>query len=61
MSDLPPHPDTGTAARPAEGLPDDAIGGWSGRRKLLVAAAVVGVLALFVVLHLTGVVGSEGH
>jgi hypothetical protein len=60
MAELPSHPDPGPA-----GYPDPASGpviaGWSRRRKLLVVAAVVGLLVLFAVLHLTGVVGSEGH
>lgn len=57
MSDLPAHPDTGeddpdaTAAAPAT----------SRRRRVAVIAAVVVLIALFAVLHLTGVVGSEGH
>jgi hypothetical protein len=55
MPDFPAHPDSGTdpdaeaaAARPR----------W---RTALWAAAVVAVLALFIVLHLTGVVGAESH
>jgi hypothetical protein len=60
MPDLPSHPETGPAGHtdPASG---PAIGGWSRRRKALVIAAVVGVLVLFAVLHLTGVLGGEDH
>jgi hypothetical protein len=60
MPDLPSHPDDGTAARsgPASG---PAIAGRSRGRKVLVIAAVLVLLAVFVVLHLTGVVGGEGH
>ena len=55
MSDLPSHTDTGPA--PAE----PAIAPGSRRRRLAITAAVVGLLVLFVVLHLTGVVGGESH
>jgi hypothetical protein len=57
MSNLPTHPDTNddhpdvTAAVPAT----------SRRRRAVVIAAVVALIAVFVVLHLTGVVGSESH
>ena len=57
MSDLPSHPDT-DHADPGSGPP---IGGWTRGRKALVVAAVVGLLVLFAVLHLTGVVGGESH
>lgn len=57
MSDLPAHPDTN------EGDPDvtAAAPATSRRRRAAVIAAVVALTALFVVLHLTGVVGSESH
>lgn len=55
MSELPSHTDTGPA--PAE----PAIAPTSRRRRWLLIAAVLGLLVLFVVLHLTGVVGAEGH
>ena len=55
MADFPAHPDTGTdpdaqaaAARPR----------W---KAALWVAAVVAVLVLFIVLHLTGVVGADSH
>jgi hypothetical protein len=57
MPDLPSHRDTGSAGS-TEPAP---IGGWSRGRKLLLVAVVVGVLVLLAVLHLTGVVGAEGH
>ena len=55
MSELPSHTDTG--ATPTE----PAIAPTSARRRRLIVAAVVGLLVLFVVLHLTGVVGAESH
>mgnify|MGYP001091221884 CR=1 FL=1 len=55
MSDLTSHPDSGSA--PSE----PAISPGSRRRRLLITAAVVGLLVVFVVLHLTGVVGGESH
>jgi hypothetical protein len=60
MSELPSHRDTGPAGRtdPAD---RPAIGGWSRRRRALVIAAAFTVLVLVAVLHLTGVLGSEGH
>jgi len=58
MPDLPSHPDDGTAARSG---PGSAIAGRSRGRKVLVIAAVLVLLAVFVVLHLAGVVGGEGH
>ena len=57
VSDLPSHPDTGQAG-PA---PEPPPGGWSRGRKALVVAVLIGLLVLFAVLHLTGVVGAEGH
>ncbi|HLK00566.1 MAG TPA: hypothetical protein VKU39_11750 [Streptosporangiaceae bacterium] len=55
MPDFPAHPDTGTDpdADPAAARPR-----W---KTLLWVGVVVVVLALFVVLHLTGVVGAESH
>ena len=55
MADLPSHTDTGPA--PSE----PAVEPVSRRRRLLITAAVAGLLVLFVVLHLTGVVGGESH
>jgi len=55
MSDLPPRQDAGPAG------PDAPIGGTSRLRKVVIAAAVVGLLVLFVALHLTGVLGGESH
>jgi hypothetical protein len=61
MSDLPSHPETGSAG-PTDPASGPAIGGWSRRRTVLVIASVVGVLVLFAALHLTGVIGGgEGH
>ena len=55
--DLPAHPDTD------EHHPDVTaeIPAGSSRRRLLVIAAVLALVVLFVVLHLTGVVGAESH
>ena len=61
MSDLPSHPDTDPPAHRVGVASEAPIARSSSRRKWLVTAAVVGVLVLFVVLHLTGVVGSEAH
>ena len=55
MSDLTPHQDTGPAGS------DAPIGGTSRLRKVLIAAAVVGLLVLVAVLHLAGVLGGESH
>ena len=55
MSDLPPHQDTGPAGS------DAPVGGMSRLRKVLIAAAVVGLLVLVAVLHLAGVLGGESH
>ncbi len=60
MPDLPSHPETDPTG-PAGPVAGPVIEGWSRRRKALVIAAVVGVLVLFAVLHLTGLVGGEGH
>ena len=55
MPELPSHEDTGPAVSQAP------IAGTSRRRKVLIAAAVVALLVLLAVLHLTGVVGGESH
>lgn len=55
MSGLPPHQDTGPAGS------DAPLGGMSRLRKVLVAAAVVGLLVLVAVLHLAGVLGGGSH
>jgi hypothetical protein len=55
MSKLPSHEDTGPAVSEA------SIAHTSRRRKVLIASAVVAVLVLIAVLHLTGVVGGESH
>jgi len=55
MSDLPPHPDADPAGS------DAPVGGMSRLSKVLIAAAVVGLLVLVVVLHLAGVLGGESH
>lgn len=54
MPELPSHEDTGPAVSEAP------IAGRSRRRKALIAAAVVTLLVLVAVLHLTGVIGGEG-
>jgi hypothetical protein len=55
MPELPSHEDTGPA------VSEPSIAGTSRRRKVLIASAVVAVLLLIAVLHLTGVVGGESH
>ena len=55
MPELPSHEDTDPAA---SGAP---IAGISRRRKVLIGAAAVALLALIAVLHLTGVVGGASH
>ena len=54
MPELPSHEDTGPA------VPGVPIAGRPRRRKALIAAAVVALLVLVAVLHLTGVIGGEG-
>jgi 4-hydroxybenzoate polyprenyltransferase len=56
MPELPSHHDTGPAV---ENTPIAA--GRSRRRKVLIAVVVVALVALAAVLHLTGVLGGEGH
>ncbi|MGH3301666.1 MAG: hypothetical protein ACRDOK_08295 [Streptosporangiaceae bacterium] len=53
MADFPAHPDTGTDPDPAAARPRWKTALW--------VAAVVAVLVLFIVLHLTGVVGAASH
>ena len=53
MSELPSHEDTGPAVAKAP------IAGGSRRRKVLITVAVVALLVLVAVLHLTGVIGGE--
>ncbi len=55
MPDLPSHHDTGA---PAVG---DPIAAPSRRRTVLVAVAVVALVVLAAVLHLTGVLGGGSH
>ncbi len=55
MPELPSHQDTGSAGSEAP------IAGGSRRRRVLVVAALVALVVLVAVLHLTGVVGGEGH
>jgi len=55
MPELPSHHDTGPA------VPQAPIAAASRRRKVLVAAVVVGLVVLAAVLHLTGVLGGESH
>ena len=55
VPDFPAHPDTGTA-------PDAGAATARPRWKTaLWVAVVIAMLALFIVLHLTGVVGAESH
>jgi hypothetical protein len=57
VADFPAHPDTGT-----DPDPDAADAAARPRWKTaLWVAAVVAVLVLFIVLHLTGVVGAASH
>jgi len=55
MPELPSHHDTGSAVSKAP------IAGRSRRRKVLIAVVVVSLVVLAAVLHLTGVLGGEGH
>jgi hypothetical protein len=55
MPELPSYQDTGAPRSEAP------IAGTSRRRKVLIAAVVVALVALVVVLHLTGVIGGESH
>ena len=57
MADIPTHPDTGTDP---DAETEVSAAGPRWRTALWVAVAVV-VLALFIVLHLTGVVGAGSH
>ncbi|MEP7024275.1 MAG: hypothetical protein ABJB47_10845 [Actinomycetota bacterium] len=59
MADLPTYPDTGDAgSTPPEGVP--AAGRTRSRRVTWIVIATVAVV-VFVVLHLTGVIGPESH
>jgi dolichol kinase len=59
MPDLPSHPDTGTGAPPG---PDRISGSRRSRWKTIAGIAVaLLVLVVFVVLHLTGVIGPGEH
>jgi hypothetical protein len=54
MADLPAHPDKGDA--------DVGPAGAAPRRKTVLAVvAVVALIAVFLALHLTGVIGPESH
>lgn len=55
MPELPSHEDTGRTVSEAP------IAGTSRLRTVLIAAAVVTLLVLIAVLHLTGVIGGESH
>ncbi|MGH6657306.1 MAG: hypothetical protein ACRDVE_19155 [Actinocrinis sp.] len=57
MAELPAHPDT----EPRGADDEPAFAGVSRRRTMLGIAIAVVLVVLFVVLHLTGVVGAEGH
>jgi len=58
MSDLPSHRDTAGSTDPASRISDRRM---AAGPKVLLAVAVVGVLVLLAVLHLTGVLGGESH
>jgi hypothetical protein len=55
MADFPAHPDSGTDPD-AEAAP--ARPRW---KTVLLVAVAIAVLALFIVLHLTGVLGPASH
>jgi hypothetical protein len=59
MADLPTHSDTGD--HPGTGGHGEPPAGPRTRRKVVWVAIGVALLVLFVVLHLTGVVGAESH
>jgi hypothetical protein len=60
MPELPSHPDT-TPTGHADPAVEPVVPGLSRGRKALVVVGVIALLALIAVLHLTGVVGAEGH
>jgi hypothetical protein len=55
MPQLPSHQDTGP------GVPEVPIAARSQRRKVSIVLVVVALVLLAAVLHLTGVLGAEGH
>lgn len=59
MADLPAHSDTGADHGTKD--PDDPPAGATTRQKAVWGAVAVVVLVVFVVLHLTGVVGAGSH
>ena len=68
MSELPSHPDTDHDGADRSGrdrldasVSDRAIASGSRRGRILTIAAVVALVVVFVVLHLTGVLGAETH
>ena len=59
MTGLPSHPETDRPG--ADDAPEPSIGATSRRRRVLGIAVGVALVVVFIVLHLTGVVGAESH
>jgi hypothetical protein len=57
MSNLPAHSESGG---PGDQGPDPAVRGMSWKARLGIVLVVLAVIAM-IVLHLTGVLGPEGH
>jgi hypothetical protein len=53
--DLPSHPGSG------DDTTTDNAGTTSSRTQVLVIVGIVALVAIFVILHLTGVLGSSNH
>jgi hypothetical protein len=58
MAELPSHPDTGQAGDGPDLRSSTRRAGW---KTVVGIAAVVAVIVLFVVLHVTGVLGPGEH
>jgi hypothetical protein len=62
MASPPSHPDTdGTGAPPASGPSSGPSAGRSRLRTAAIAVLVIAVLAVMVILHLTGTLGAGTH